>query len=208
MPKNKDLLLQMLSGGVEKGLGIGASGAQKQMENESSAQKLQSEQQFQGAEKQKDRDNALELKRMSLDALLGKQAKPTDAEKRRQALINEQGVRSENLKQQYDSTPQWKQVVSRVPFVGDLAGQFDDEIRDMQANETAIAQNETFIKSGAQAPETEFKRMKTATLPGVFASADKKKQVLEQALSARDGIVLKDPNEMTDEELLKEAMEQ
>lgn len=34
MPKNKDLLLQMLSGGVEKGIGVGAAGAQQAMKQQ------------------------------------------------------------------------------------------------------------------------------------------------------------------------------
>lgn len=125
---------------------------------------------------------------VSIDGVsIGAPAALKSDEAKRNALIEENRVRAEALKNQYKDVPAWKQAVSRIPLVGAVASEFSEDIRNIRGNEEAIAQNETFIKSGAQAPESEFQRMRRSTIPGVFSSAEEKARYLDDALGAREG---------------------
>lgn len=62
MPSKKDMLLQMLSGGLEKGLSIGAAGAQKRMDHESDLAKLLKGDELKAAALQREIDAAKKLR--------------------------------------------------------------------------------------------------------------------------------------------------
>lgn len=191
MPSLKELMLgkamDATTQGVKQGGDVISALRQLHQKGSYDAQEQAGKQAFEKDYRDKDRAQQMDIERMKLEALMNKVRQPSEGQIKREALMNENAVRAEQLKGQYNDTPAWKQIVSRLPFVGGIAGEFDPQIRDLQGNETAITQNETFIKSGAQAPETEYKRMRTSTLPGVFASPAKKAQVLDNALGARHG---------------------
>ena len=184
----------MLKGGFDQGSEAARQGMKSDADlfsmlkgKEADMTKQTADHAFETGYRDKDRAQELDIANNKLNAFMNKVKQPSEAQIKRENLEEENRVRAEQLKGQYNDTPAWKQVVSRLPFIGGLAGEIDPQIRDLQGNETAITQNETFIKSGAQAPETEYKRMRTSTLPGVFASPAKKAQVLDNALGARSG---------------------
>jgi len=118
--------------------------------------------------------------------------KPSGAEERkRQALAEEVQERKNRLADLYGKASTVEKVGARLPWgLQDAAGnlqQFltgEDTINRIVAEEAAIPQNLTFLKSGAAATEPETRRMKQSTLPNVLAEPESQQRFLEEQVSS------------------------
>lgn len=142
-----------------------------------------------GAQQAQQRALREKLARLGIASRQQRERRPTEGEQKRALLKKDIQETQAELDRRLKESGAIERGLAGIPYLGSLAGEAqafltdDTTIRDIQRGQEQLAQDITFLKSGAQAPETEFQRMKKSSFSSPFASAEEQRRAAQQTLS-------------------------